>query len=152
VQPIEAVPGVETVGELEVLDYLKRMSAGDESIMLIDSRTPDWVMRGTIPGAVNIPWNKINTDTAGTFETPGEADSLVHILADEFGADYDAATGKWGFGKAKTLILFCNGIWCPQSTANLKTLADMGYPVHKLKWYRGGMQDWVSVGLTTVAP
>jgi hypothetical protein len=47
---------------------------GDESIMLVDSRTPDWVMRGTIPGAVNIPWNKINTDTAGTFETPGEAE------------------------------------------------------------------------------
>jgi rhodanese-related sulfurtransferase len=152
VQPIEAVPGVETVGELEVLEFLKRMSAGDESIMLVDSRTPDWVMRGTIPGAVNIPWNKINTDAAGTFETPGEADSIVHILADEFGADYDPASKKWDFGSAKTLILFCNGIWCPQSTANLRTLADMGYPVHKLKWYRGGMQDWVSVGLTTAKP
>jgi rhodanese-related sulfurtransferase len=152
VQPIEAVPGVRTVGELEVLDLLKRMSAGDDSIMLIDSRTPDWVMRGTIPGAVNIPWNKINTDTAGTFETPGEAESLVQILADQFGASYDAGTGKWDFGNAKTLILFCNGIWCPQSTANLQTLADMGYPVHKLMWYRGGMQDWVSVGLTTVKP
>jgi rhodanese-related sulfurtransferase len=90
--------------------------------MLVDSRTPDWVMRGTIPGSVNIPWNKINTDTAGTFETPTEADSLVHILADEFGANHDAATGKWDFSDAKTLILFCNGIWCPQSTANLQTL------------------------------
>jgi len=151
VQPMEAVPGVDTVGELEVLDYLKRMSAGDENILLIDSRTPDWVMRGTIPGAVNIPWNKINTDTAGTFETPGEAEGLVHILADEFGASQDASS-NWDFGDAKTLILFCNGIWCPQSTANLKTLAGLGYPVHKLKWYRGGMQDWVSVGLTTVRP
>ncbi len=151
VQPMEAVPGVETVGELEVLGYLKRMSAGDESILLIDSRTPDWVMRGTIPGAVNIPWNKINTDTAGTFETPGEADGLVHILADEFGANQGPAS-NWDFSDAKTLILFCNGIWCPQSTANLKTLAELGYPAHKLKWYRGGMQDWVSVGLTTVRP
>jgi rhodanese-related sulfurtransferase len=151
VQPIEAVPGVETVGELEVLEYLKRMSAGDESILLIDSRTPDWVMRGTIPGAVNIPWNKINTDTAGTFETPGEAEGLVHILADEFDAKQDSSS-NWDFANAKTLILFCNGIWCPQSTANLKTLASLGYPVHKLKWYRGGMQDWVSVGLTTVRP
>jgi rhodanese-related sulfurtransferase len=152
VQPIEAVPGVDTVGELEVLSYLKRMSAGDDSIMLIDSRTPDWVMRGTIPGAVNIPWNKINTDVEGTFETPAEADTLVQILADQFGADYDAQNDKWDFGNARTLILFCNGIWCPQSTANLQTLANMGYPVHKLKWYRGGMQDWVSVGLTTVKP
>ena len=49
-------------------------------------------------------------------------------------------------------MLFCIGIWCPQSTANIKTLVALGYPVYKLKWYRGGMQDWVSVGLTTVKP
>jgi len=152
VQPMQVLPGIDTVGELEVLQYLKRMTTGDERIMLIDSRTPDWAMRGTIPGAVNVPWNKINTDAAGTFETPGEADTLVQILADQFGADYDAGSDKWDFSEAKTLILFCNGIWCPQSTANLRTLADMGYPLHKLKWYRGGMQDWVSVGLTTVKP
>jgi rhodanese-related sulfurtransferase len=151
VQPMVAVPGVDTIGELEMLEYLKRRSQGDESILVIDSRTPDWVMRGTIPGAVNIPWNQINTDTSGTFETPAEADTLVHILADEFNAN-KTASGDWDFSQAKTLVLFCNGIWCPQSTANIKTLVDLGYPVYKLKWYRGGMQDWVSVGLTTVKP
>ena len=26
-----------------------------DSILLIDSRTPDWVSKGTIPGAVNLP-------------------------------------------------------------------------------------------------
>jgi len=152
VQPMVVVPGVETIGELEVLDYLSRMSQGDDSIMVIDSRTPDWVMRGTIPGSVNIPWNKINTDSAGTFETPTEAEGLVHILADEFGANYNPATKEWDYSKAKTLVLFCNGIWCPQSSYNIKTLVHLGYPVYKLKWYRGGMQDWFSVGLTTVKP
>jgi len=152
VQPMVAVPGVDTVGELEVLDYLHRIHQGDKSVMVIDSRTPDWVMRGTIPGSVNVPWTKINTDSAGTFETPAEADTLVHILADEFGANQDTKTGEWSFDDAKTLVLFCNGIWCPQSTANLKTLVEYGYPVHKLKWYRGGMQDWVSVGLTSAKP
>lgn len=151
VQPMVAVPGVDTIGELEMLDYLHRMAQGDESILVVDSRTPDWVMRGTIPGSVNVPWNKINIDTAGTFETPAEAEGFKHILADEFGAD-QKADGTWDFSGAKTLVLFCNGIWCPQSTANLKTLVSHGYPVHKLKWYRGGMQDWVSVGLTTVKP
>jgi len=150
VQPMVAVPGVETVGELEVLDYLSRAAQGDESILVVDSRTPDWVLRGTIPGSVNIPWNKINIDTAGTFETPAEAEGVTHILADEFGAK--ETNGTWDFSGAKTLVLFCNGIWCPQSTANLKTLAKYGYPAQKLKWYRGGMQDWVSVGLTTVKP
>jgi rhodanese-related sulfurtransferase len=152
VQPMVAVPGVDTVGELEVLDYLSRMSQGDTSIMIIDSRTPDWVMRGTIPGSVNIPWTNISREAGGTFETPGEADSFEQIVADEFGGKHDKDGRTWDFSEAKTLVLFCNGIWCGQSTDNLKTLVKIGYPVHKLKWYRGGMQDWVSVGLTTVKP
>nr|WP_240905779.1 rhodanese-like domain-containing protein [Thiorhodococcus mannitoliphagus] len=152
VQPMEVVAGVETVGELELLGYLKRMAEGESDLMIIDSRTPDWVMRGTIPGAVNIPWNKINRDSAGTFETPSEADSFHHILEDEFGVDRTADGQGWDFSQAKTLILFCNGIWCGQSSINIHTLVGIGYPVHKLKWYRGGMQDWVSVGLTVVKP
>ncbi|OQX39275.1 MAG: sulfurtransferase, partial [Candidatus Sedimenticola endophacoides] len=58
----------------------------------------------------------------------------------------------WDFRNAKTLVLFCNGIWCPQSSVNIKTLANMGYPAYKLKWYRGGMQSWLSVGLSTITP
>jgi hypothetical protein len=27
-----------------------------------------------------------------------------------------------------------------------------GYPADKIKWYRGGMQSWEIVGLTTVKP
>ncbi|GAB0150475.1 MULTISPECIES: rhodanese-like domain-containing protein [Marichromatium] len=151
VQPMVAVPGVETIGELELLDYLKRIEQGDDNILVVDSRTPDWVLRGTIPGSVNIPWNTISRDNAGTFETPTEADTFHHVLADTFAAE-PLAGGGWDFGEAKTLVLFCNGIWCPQSTANIKNLVEIGYPLHKLKWYRGGMQDWVSVGLTTVTP
>ncbi|NCA71272.1 MAG: rhodanese-like domain-containing protein [Sphingobacteriia bacterium] len=152
VQPMIAVPGVDTIGEIELLDYLSRMAKGDSRIMVIDSRTPEWVMRGTIPGAVNIPWNMISRVAGGTFETPAEADSFEQIVADEFGGKHDKDADTWDFSEAKTLVLFCNGIWCGQSTDNLKTLVKIGYPVHKLKWYRGGMQDWVSVGLTSVKP
>ena len=70
VEPMRLMPGVETMGELEVLGYLKRMGEGDSSVLVVDSRTPDWVMRGTIPGSVNVPWTKINKDATGTFETP----------------------------------------------------------------------------------
>jgi rhodanese-related sulfurtransferase len=150
VQPMTLAPGVETVGELEVLDMLKRASEGDENVLVVDSRTPDWVMRGTIPGSVNVPWDKISQDTAGTFETPTEADTMEHILSDEFGAK--KTNGNWDFSGAKTLVLFCNGIWCPQSSLNIHTLVELGYPADRIKWYRGGMQDWVSVGLTTVKP
>ncbi|MGQ9831238.1 MAG: rhodanese-like domain-containing protein [Thermochromatium sp.] len=152
VQPMIAVEGVETIGELEVIGYLQRMAQGDQSILLVDSRTPDWVMRGTIPGSVNIPWTRISRDNAGTFETPSEADTFEQTLREQFNVTRDPATGAWDFKNAKTLVLFCNGIWCPQSTANIKTLVGIGYPLHKLKWYRGGMQDWLSVGLTSVKP
>ena len=50
------------------------------------------------------------------------------------------------------LLLFCNGAWCGQSPESLKELIAIGYPEEKLKWYRGGMQSWLSLGLTTVKP
>ena len=148
VQPMQISKGVETVGELEVLDYLKRISGGDRTVLVVDSRTPEWIIRGTIPGSTNIPWNKINMEGEGAFAVDAEADNLSDILQNEFNARL--VNGKWDFRNAKTLVMFCNGSWCPQSSMNIKTLVKLGYPTYKLKWYRGGMQDWVSVGLTTV--
>jgi rhodanese-related sulfurtransferase len=140
---------VETVGEVEVLSYLQRAAGGDDSVLVVDSRTPDWVMRGTIPGAINIPWNQINPEQSGMFGDR-EDHYLRSLLEDKFGAKQTES--GWDFSNAKTLVLFCNGLWCGQSSANIETLLKLGYPAEKLKWYRGGMQDWVSVGLTTVKP
>ena len=53
-KPIVLAPGIETLGEREIIDYLVKMSKGDKSILVVDSRTPDWVAKGTIPGAINI--------------------------------------------------------------------------------------------------
>ncbi len=36
IQPISLAPGVETIGENEMIDYLEQMSAGDDSILVID--------------------------------------------------------------------------------------------------------------------
>ncbi len=60
--------------------------------------------------------------------------------------------GFWNFDNAKTLVLFCNGSWCGQSPTTIKELLKIGYPAHKILWYRGGMQDWQSLGLTTLGP
>lgn len=147
IQPAVIAPGVETVGELEVLGYLKRVGSGDRKVLVIDSRTPEWIIRGTIPGSVNIPWNQINVDVQGTFELAAEAETLHEILTEQLGVQ--DIGGNLDFRNAKTLVLFCNGSWCPQSSTNIKTLLKLGYPAYKLKWYRGGMQDWVALGLTT---
>lgn len=148
IQPMQIVSGVTTVGELDVLGFLKRINDGDRTVLVVDSRTPEWVRRGTIPGSVNIPWDRINTDVEGTFEIEAEADTLHNILQNQFGAKL--VNGHWDFRNAKSLVLFCNGLWCPQSGINIKTLVKLGYPAYKLKWYRGGMQDWASAGLTMV--
>ncbi len=142
IQPAVLAPGVETIGELEMIDYLKRMSAGDKSIIVVDSRTPDWVGRGTIGGAKNLPWTQLNPARGA------DPISIGEILEDEFGARQ--LEGLWDFSKAKTAVMFCNGMWCGQSPNNIKNLLKFGYPSHKIKWYRGGMQDWEILGLSTV--
>ena len=144
IQPMLLSPGVETIGELEIIDYLKKMAAGDDSIVLIDSRTPDWVAKGTIPGSVNIPWTKLNPSKGA------DPISVSELLTGQFGAR--EMEGLWNFDDAKTLVLFCNGMWCGQSPNNISNLLRFGYPAHKIKWYRGGMQDWEILGLTSVKP
>ena len=141
IQPAVIAPGVDTIAELEVLDYLSKMNAGDTSILVIDSRTPDWTRKGTIPGAVNIPWTALNPAMGA------DPISIGEILVDRFGVK--EMEGLWDYSGAKTLVMFCNGMWCGQSPNNIKNLLKFGYPADKIKWYRGGMQDWEILGLST---
>ena len=142
IQPAVVAPDVETIAELEILAYLSKMNAGDDSILVIDSRTPDWVKKGTIPGAVNIPWTALNPAKGA------DPISIGEILVDQFGVK--EIEGLWDYSGAKTLVMFCNGMWCGQSPNNIKNLLKFGYPADKIKWYRGGMQDWEMLGLSTV--
>jgi len=142
IQPAVLAPGVETIAETEMIDYISKMSAGDDSILVVDSRTPDWVKKGTIPGAINLPWTKLNPAKGA------DPVSILEIMEDHFGVT--ESEGLLNFSNAKTLVLFCNGMWCGQSPNNIKNLLKFGYPAHKIKWYRGGMQDWEILGLSTV--
>ena len=81
-------------------------------------------------------------------ESGADPFDIAEILEQKFGAI--SIEGLWDFSVARTLVLFCNGPWCGQSPSNIKTLLRFGYPANKLKWYRGGMQSWESLGLTVV--
>jgi rhodanese-related sulfurtransferase len=143
IQPMQIAPGVETIGELELIGYLKRLSSGDESVLVVDSRDPDWLSKGMIPGAVSIPWTRLHAEHA-------DPAAVAEILQLQFGAIRQGAL--WNFSYAKTLVLYCNGMWCGQSPTNIRSLLALGYPPQKLKWYRDGMQGWKLLGLTTVQP
>jgi len=161
IQTMSVAPGIETIGEIEILDYLAKIHAGNNGILVIDSRTPDWSSKGTIPGAKNIPWTKLNPKSGATTE------GIMKVMSEQFGVkraknidtfDVDEAivggntSGVFDFNNAKTLVLFCNGMWCGQSPNNIKTLLKFGYPADKIKWYRGGMQAWSILGLSTAKP
>lgn len=145
VQPMQLLPGVHTIGTVEMIKLLQKRAAGDKSILIIDSRTTDEYQQGTIPSAVNIPWTRIYRGSSLY-----EPFIVQTLLTDRFGAKYDQ--GIWDFRTAKKLVLFCNGPWCGQSPTNIKELVSMGYPANKIYWYRGGMQMWHSLGLTTIQP
>ena len=144
IQPMSLAPGVETIGEVEMLGYLAQVEGGDDSIIVIDSRTPDWFERGTIPGAMNLPWTALNPAKGA------DPLSITEIMEDVLGVT--ESEGLFDYSNAKTAVMFCNGMWCGQSPNNIKNLLKFGYPAHKIKWYRGGMQDWEILGLTTVKP
>ncbi len=135
---------VDTIGEVELIDYVQNMQ-NDSSILLIDSRTSDWIVTksGTIPGAINLPWTALNSAKGASPE------GIMRILEEEFNVQVNE-DGPWNFSNAKTLVLFCNGMWCGQSPTNIKALLSMGYPAAKIKWYRGGMQNWEALGFSTV--
>jgi len=137
-----APAAVDTVTELDVIHAAEAVFNGDTSVLVVDARTPGWVKKGTIPHAINVPFTKLNSKALAK-----DPMAVVDILTSTFGVkDMD---GVLDYDNAKTLYLFCNGSWCGQSPAAIRALLTMGYPQSKIKYYRGGMNDWKLLGLTT---
>ncbi len=139
IHPMSAGEGVETVGELEVIGFLETAVAGGTGL-LVDSRLPEWHGKGTIPGAINIPFSTL--DSASPFRA-----AIFEALGGR-----PAEGGAWDFSGAKELVLFCNGPWYDQSPRAIRNLLDAGFPAEKLRYYRGGMQVWQLLGLSMKLP
>ncbi len=132
IHPVQATEGVETIGEIELINAIK---TPDRNTLLIDARLTDWYQLETIPSAINIPYTLFESDDKNTQK------KILKLLGMHNNND---------FSHAKTLILFCNGVWCDQSPRLIKKLLAWGYPANKLKYYRDGFQGWKLLGLTTV--
>lgn len=138
ITPMTAAPGVVTLGELEVMHFLEtRVSAGEG--LLLDSRLPEFFSKGTIPGAINLPFATL--DPANPYR-----DEILKAL----GATLTGT--EWDFSQARQLAVFCNGPWCDQAPLAIRYLLQAGYPAEKLSYYRGGMQVWLQLGLSTHIP
>ena len=110
IQPMTLAPGVQTIGELELIEHLR---AGGK---LIDTRRPEFLAQGTIPGSLAITHTEIEQ----------------HL--DELDADQPVA-------------LFCNGPQCAATPDAVRRLLKAGRPPALILYYRGGMHDWMTLGL-----
>ena len=160
VQPMGAGEGVTTIGELEVLEFI-RNKVNTGTGVLIDARTPAWYQQGTIPGSTNVPFNTFSPGSSDLVKTAAltqfgvtrrdGSESLLESVQ-RFLSDNPNMSSVWDFSKAKDLVLWCNGMWCGQSHHAISGLLSLGYPPEKIYYYRGGMQAWVLLGLTVVKP
>lgn len=126
-QPV-SIEGVEPAAEVEVLEALQSGEA-----LLVDMRTAEGWEQCSIPGAVHLPYREV----AGRL--------------DELGCTGSAERG-WNCSGARDVIAFCNGPACGQTPAGIRAMIAAGYPPARIRYYRGGVQDWLVLGLTIAVP
>ena len=161
IQPTHVDPRVATVSEIDIFDFLENDVVTGTGV-LIDARLPSWHKKGTIPGSVNIPFTVFEGEAGEQaladalyqlgVRKRGETGSFTRLLESWGFLNGDLKTDKWDFSQAKKIILWCNGPWCGQSPRAIRALLKLGYPPDRLFYYRGGMQLWQILGLTTIEP
>ena len=140
IQPFQPIKGIETVSELDVIDFLQNKVTKNQGI-LVDARMPKWNKAGTIPGATNIPFSILASKGENQY-----IEKIFSLLG------VNKAGKKWNFSNAQMLLIFDNGPWCQQGVRAMTNLLKLGYPKSKMLYYRGGMQYWQILGFTTIIP
>lgn len=108
-------------GEVDA-ETLRELVA-DGSVILLDARPPHDYQTGCIPGGISLPISKFK-------ET---YDSVAPLLAD-----------------GKTIITYCEGIHCTDSSMLALALHKMGYT--DILVYKGGIEEWTELGNEVKTP
>jgi len=88
--------------ETDPSDVYTDLSNGNTEILLVDARTQETYAQGHVPGAINLPWRKI--DLSSTVAIP----------------------------KGKVLVTYCDGVHCNASTKAAMRLAALGFRVKEM--------------------
>jgi rhodanese-related sulfurtransferase len=136
IQPIQLNEGVTTIGEIEMIHFMKH-KVNKRKGLILDVRTRERYANDSIPSAVNVPYSIVGKEAIREklFKSLG-----LHKKED----------ATWNTERALELVIYCDGLWCDKSTKMIKTLLEHGYPSEKLFYYRGGFQMWKILGFTTV--
>jgi len=136
IQPIKMHQDVQTVGEVEILKFMKT-KVNKKKGLLVDLRPKVDYKKESIPSAVNIP--------ARVKDNKAKLERILKV----FGAKR-AADGTLDTSNVLEVAFYCNGLWCDKSSDFIKVFLDLGYPADKILYYRGGFQMWKILGFTTV--
>jgi len=127
---------VKTVGELEVIDFIKSLTKKDNRL-LVDVRSSKAYKQESIPGATNIPAKMLEKRSRYREEI------LTLLGAKKLQKD-------WYFKNAQKLLIFDNGIIDNQARKTIENLIKIGYPQNMILYYRGGVKSWKKLGLTRI--
>ncbi|WP_420861548.1 rhodanese-like domain-containing protein [Algirhabdus cladophorae] len=134
--PISAGTGVATIGEMEVTKFLVDYTQAGTGL-LIDARLPTARSDGFLPTSVNVPHQAVE-----------DGNPYRNQILSALGArEYD---GILNFSDAMDLVIFDAGPSDSRALKLIENLLSAGYPPEKLRFYRGGMQVWASLGLNFV--
>ena len=125
------------------------------------------------PGGVLVDstWGMIKPiQIAAGVRTVGEVEVIAHLeeglpVVDTRASDYYSVSTIPGarnipypevvarmdeLDRNRPVILFCNGPQCGQSPTAIRALIRAGYLPEKILYYRGGLHDWLTLGLPMV--
>jgi hypothetical protein len=138
IQPTKIDPDIKNIAEVELIKFMQEKVAKEKGV-IIDARLRSWFELETIPSAINIPFPVMQN------ATKKKAELIFKVLGMKVKSD-----GTWDFSQAKELAIFCNGVWCEQSSHLVEGLLKYNYPKDKILYYRSGFQGWKLLGLTTI--
>ena len=88
--------------ETDAWDVYNDLTNDVAGIVVIDARTPDAYARGHVPGAINLPYRKIDA-------------SAISFLS-----------------KDKVIVTYCDGVFCNASTKAAARLSALGFKVKEM--------------------
>lgn len=63
----------------------------------------------------------------------------------------EAATRRGELDRQHPTVFFCNGPQCGQSPRAIRALLAAGHPAEAIWYYRGGLHDWITLGLPVIS-
>jgi hypothetical protein len=134
IAPDIAATGIETITENAVIAFMANDVATGTGL-LIDSRDHTDRALGFLPTSANMPHSLVTPDNP-----------LLPEIFEALGAR--SLLGAYNFSDAMTLVVFDAGPTTMDAHNLINALVAEGYPNEKIKYYRGGMQVWSTLGLT----